>query len=119
MKLPVSRLNHLIEFGVTETVATDTLEGSKEGFVSHQKLHCAIYQRSQTQQYQLLETKLEGTIVVAIRSQYRVDDTLLAKLDGGKTLYKIVAISRGEEHSPLRYDLVTLKDVKKVGAGNG
>lgn len=87
--------------------------------MSKQKLHCAIYQRSQTQQYQLLGTKLEGTIVVAIRSQYHIDNQLLAKLDGGKTLYKIVAISRGEDHSPIRYDLVTLKDVKKVGVGNG
>lgn len=119
MRLPISRLNHLIEFGVTDTVPTDTLEGSKEVFVSKQKLHCAIYQRSQTQQYQLLGTKLEGTIVVAIRSQYHIDNQLLAKLDGGKTLYKIVAISRGEDHSPIRYDLVTLKDVKKVGVGNG
>lgn len=118
VRLPVSRLNHLIELGVTETVPTDTLEGSKETFVSKQKLHCAIYQRSQTQQYQLLGTKLEGTIVVVIRSQYHVDNQLLAKLDGEKKLYKIVAISRGESYSPIRYDLVTLKDIEKVGAGN-
>ena len=118
MRLPISRLNHLIEFGVTDTVPTDTLEGSKEVFVTKQKLHCAFYQRSLTQQYQLLGTKLSGTIVVAIRSQYRVDNQLLAKLDCEEKLYKIVAISRGESHSPIRYDLLTLKDIEKVGAGN-
>lgn len=119
MKLPISRLNHLIELGVTDTADTDTLEGSKETFVPQQTLHCAIYQRSQTQQYQLLGTKLEGTIVVAIRAQYHVDNKLLAKLDNGEKLYKVVAISRDETHSPIRYDLVTLQDVTKVGTNNG
>lgn len=118
MKIPVSRLNHLIEFGVPDTVDTDTLEGSKEGFVPKQTLHFAYYQRSQTQQYQLLSTKLEGTIVVAVRSQYHVDDQLFAKIKGDDTTYKIVAISRDESHSPLGYDLITLKDVKKVGTNN-
>lgn len=119
MRLPISRLNHLIEFGVTDTVPADTLEGSTEVFVSKQKLHCAIYQRTQTQQYQLLGTKLEGTTVVAVRSQYQVDDRLLARLDGGGAQYKIITISRDESHSPIRYDLITLKDVRKVGTKNG
>ena len=118
MRLPISRLNHLIEFGVTDTVPTDTLEGSKEVFVPKQKLHCAFYQRSLTQQYQLLGTKLSGTIVVAVRSQYHVKDDQLARIDGDPTVYKIVTISRDDSHSPLGYDLITLKDVKKVGTNN-
>lgn len=119
MRLPISRLNHLIEFGVTETVATDTLEGSKEAFAPKQKLHCAFYQRSLTQQYQLLGTELNGTIIVAVRSQYHVKDDQLAKIDGDPTIYKIVTISRDDSHSPIRYDLITLQDIQKVGAKNG
>lgn len=119
MRMPISRLNHLIEFGVPENVDTDTLEGSAEKFVPKQKLHFAYYQRSQTQQYQLLGTDLEHTIVVAVRSQYHVDDAQLARIKGDDTIYKIMSISRGEAHSPINYDLITLKDVQKVGAANG
>lgn len=114
MKLAISRLNHLIDFGVTEQIDTDTIEGSTAEFVSKQQLHCAFYQRSQSQQYSLLGTKLEDTVVVAIRSQYRVDKTMLAQLDGNSAVtYRIVAISRDDSHSLHRYDLITLKDVTK------
>lgn len=119
MRLPISRLNHLIEFGVTDTVPADTLEGSKEVFVPKQKLHCAFYQRSLTQQYQLLGTKLNGTIIVAVRSQYHVQDDQLARIDGEPTIYKIVTISRDDSHTPIRYDLVTLQNIEKVGSDNG
>ena len=118
MRLPISRFNHLIEFGVTDTVPTDTLEGSKEAFVPKQKLHCAFYQRSLTQQYQLLGTKLSVTIVVAVRSQYHVKDDQLARIDGDPTVYKIVTISRDDSHTPIRYDLITLQDIEKVGNVN-
>ncbi|WP_331205191.1 phage head closure protein [Limosilactobacillus reuteri] len=118
MRLPISRLNHLIEFGVTDTVPTDTIEGSKEVFVPKQKLHCAFYQRSLTQQYQLLGTKLNGTIIVAVRSQYHVKDDQLARIDDGPTVYKIVNISRDDSHTPIRYDLITLQNIEKVGTAN-
>lgn len=120
MRMPISRLNHLIDFGATETVDTDTLEGSEEKFVTKQTLHFAYYQRSQTQQYQLLGTNLENTIVIAVRSQCHVDDTQLARIKGDEnTTYKVMSISRGEAHSPINYDLITLKDIKKVGSANG
>lgn len=120
MKLAVSRLNHLIDLGNSEIINTNTIEGSKSTFVSKQRLHCAFYQRSQSQQYSLIGTRLEGTIVVAVRSQYHVDEKMLAQLDGNTdTTYQIVSISRDESHSMHRYDLITLKDIKKVGGGNG
>lgn len=116
MKLPISRLNHKVKFGKTETISDESIEGSHESFITRQQLHCAFYQRSQTQQYQLLGTKLEGTIVIAIRSQYHVEDDLQAQIDDDNTIYNIVTISRDESHSPIRYDLITLKDTgKKVG----
>lgn len=116
MKLAISRLNHLIDFGVTEQVDTGTIDGTTAQFVSKQRLHCAFYQRSQSQQYSLLGTKLEDTIVVAVRSQYHVDKSMLAQIDGDVDVtYRIVAISRDDSHSLQRYDLITLKDVTKGG----
>lgn len=119
MRLAISRLNHLIELGVSEAVDSDTIEGSTPTFTVKQKLHCAFYQRSQQQQLSILGTKLEDTITVAVRSQYKVDKSMLARLDGEDTIYKIVTISRDDSHSMHRFDLVTLKDVNKEGAGNG
>lgn len=118
MRMQISRLNHLIEFGKLDWVATDTLEGSSEKFVPLQTLHCAFYQCSLTQQYNLLGTKLEGTIVVAVRSQYRVSDKLQARLVGSQKIYNIVTISRDDSHSLNRYDLITLKAIDKVGGSN-
>lgn len=116
MKLPISRLNHLVKFGEVKTFEDDSIEGSHEEFQEHQQLHCAFYQRSQTQQYQLLGTKLEGTVVIAVRSQYHIHRDLQAKLDGDETIYNVITISRDESHTPIRYDLITLKDTgKKVG----
>lgn len=117
MKMAVSRLNHLIDLGVSELVGTDTIEGSIAQFVSKRQLHCAFYQRSQNQQYALLGTKLEDTIVVAVRSQYRVDKSMLAQLDGDQsTTYRIVTISRDDSHFLNHYDLLTLQDVAKGDA---
>lgn len=119
MKLPISRLNHTIELGTVVTTSSRTLGGSRQVFKVNQTLHCAIYQRSQTQQYALIGTALEDTTVVAVRSQYRVDKQLKVRFKGDSTIYSIVAISRDESHSTTRYDLLTLKDIKKAGASNG
>lgn len=120
MKIAISQLRHIVELGTMESEWSDNIDGSSPKFVAQRKLHCAFYQRSQTQQYSLLGTALEGTIVIAVRSQYNVNDTMLARLDGNdKVTYKIVAISRGVSHSLRNYDLVTLKDTRKVGADNG
>lgn len=101
-------------------VDTDTIEGSIPQFVVKQTLHCAFYQRSQNQQYALLGTKLEDTIVVAVRSQYHVDKKMKARLDDDKDkIYRIVTISRDDSHDLRRYDLLTLQAIKKVGDGNG
>ena len=54
--------------------------------------------------------------MIAVRSQYHVEDDFQAQIDDGNTIYNIVTISRDESHSPIRYDLITLKDTgKKVG----
>lgn len=113
MRLAISRLNKIIELGKMETTSTRTIQGSKAEFVPIRTLHCAIYQRTQSQQYQLLGTKLEGTIIIAVRSQYQVDDVMRVRFKGEKTVYKIVAISHDQSHNLPRYDLLTLQAVEK------
>lgn len=119
MKLPISRLNHIIELGTVSTVPSRTLGGSRQKFMPTQTLHCAIYQRSQSQQYALVGTALADTTVVAVRSQHHVDKQLKVRFKGDSTIYDILTISRDESHTTTRYDLLTLKDTKKAGATNG
>lgn len=113
MRLAISRLNKIIELGKMQTISTRTIQGSKAEFVPSRTLHCTIYQRTQSQQYQLLGTNLEGTIVIAVRSQHQVDDVMRVRFKGEKTVYKIVAISRDQSHNLPRYDLLTLQAVEK------
>ena len=115
MRLAISRLNKIIELGKMETTSTRTIQGAKAEFVPSRTLHCAIYQRTQNQQYQLLGTNLEGTIVIAVRSQSQVDDVMRVRFKGEKTIYTIVAISRDQSHNLPRYDLLTLQMISKVG----
>lgn len=52
--------------------------------------------------------------MVAVRSQYKVDKSMLAQIDGNDdATYRIITISRDDSHSLQRYDLITLKDVTK------
>lgn len=115
MKLAISRLNKIVEFGKPHTTQTRTIEGSKTEFKVVKTLHCAIYQRTLAQQYQLIGTELANTIVIAVRSQAQVDDALQVRFQGDTQTYRIVNISRDESHNLPRYDLVTLSKVSKAG----
>ena len=119
MRLRFERLASKATFGSIKTVSTDTLEGSTEEFVPERTLYCAFYQRTQNQNYQLLGTKLEDTIVIAVRSRAKVDNSLLVRLNGHKATYKILSIARDNTRFPDTFDLITLKDIEKVGDGNG
>jgi len=115
MKLAISRLNKIVEFGKPHTTQTRTIEGSKTEFNVVKTLHCAIYQRTLAQQYQLIGTELANTIVIAVRSQAKVDDALQVRFKDDTQTYRIVNISRDESHNYPRYDLITLSKITKAG----
>ena len=76
-------------------------------------LHCALYNRSITQSYQILGTSLEDTIVVAIRSTNELSKQLLASY--GDVVYQIIDVSKDSTGKPVAYDLLTLKKYVKKG----
>ena len=115
MKIPLYRFSKIIEFGKPKTVPSRTIEGSKTEFQVSKTAHCAIYQRTLTQQYQLVGTELSNTIMIAIRSENNVDDTLQARFKGEKQIYRIVNVSHDESRDYPHYDLVTLSKVTKAG----
>lgn len=115
MKLAVNRLNHKIEFGTVKSIPNENTGDYDTEFVPSLTVHCAMYQRSQTQQYALVGTRLDNTIVVAIRSRDTITDQLKARFVGETGVYSIADISKDASGLPVGYDLVTLKKTEKVG----
>ena len=113
MKITLNRFNHKISFGTIKTVENNNTGDYDESFVPTTTLHCALYNRSIAQSYQILGTSLEDTIVVVIRSANKVNKQLLASYDD--TVYQIVDVSKDSTGNPVAYDLLTLKKYVKKG----
>lgn len=114
MQIAVHRFRKIINFGHVKSVENDNTGDYDETFVSDFSLHFAFYQRSQTQNYQLLNTDLENTIVIAVRSRNGVDKTFQAQFKNDDRVFSIADISQDATDLPVGYDLVTLKFSKKV-----
>lgn len=82
-------------------------------FVPDVTVHCAMYQRTETQKVQIIGTDLADTIIVVIRSR-KLNKKLKAQLSNDETVYAITDISQDASGLPIGYDLITLKDEKKV-----
>jgi SPP1 family predicted phage head-tail adaptor len=113
--MAVNRLNHKIEFGTVQSVPNEQTGDYDSEFIPTLTVHCALYQRSQTQQYALVGTRLDYSIVVAIRSRSEVTDQLKARFVGKTVVYSIADVSQDASGQPVAYDLVTLKKMEKVG----
>ncbi|MGV0167606.1 phage head closure protein [Furfurilactobacillus sp. WILCCON 0119] len=112
MKITVSRLNKTVSFGHTERVENDGSGDYDIVVVPDFKVHCALYNRTFAQDYQLMGTELEDTIVLAVRSDQRINKSLKASFDGND--YDLPDVSKDASGMPVGYDLVTLKLRKKV-----
>ena len=114
MQMAIHRLNHKISFGTIKSTENDMTGDYDTEFVPEMMVHCAMYQRSVEQRYNLLGTNLEGTIVVAIRSR-KLSKKIKAQFANDDDLYSIVDISNDASGLPVGYDLITLELTKKVG----
>lgn len=114
MKMAIHRLNHRINFGTVKSIENDMTGDYDTEFVPDITVHCAMYQRTETQKVQIFGTDLADTIVVVIRSR-ELSKKLKAKFLNNETIYAITDISQDASGLPVGYDLVTLKDEKKVG----
>ena len=117
MKIATNRLNKKIEFGNYVSVPNDATGDYDSDFVSEFTVHCAQYQRTQTQQYQLLGTEFEDTITVAVRSNQKISKKVKAHFvgDDEDLIYSIRSISQDASGLPIGYDLVMLKQYQKSG----
>lgn len=113
MQMAIHRLNHKISFGTVESAENDMTGDYDTEFVPDVTVHCAMYQRNETQKVQIVGTDLADTIVVVIRSR-KLNKKLKAQLSNDETVYAITDISSDASGLPVGYDLITLKDETKV-----
>ncbi|MCK8617811.1 phage head closure protein [Fructobacillus sp. M158] len=108
MKFRPSDFNKIVRLGTIKSVPNENNGNLKKTFVETITLHYAPKNRTMTQQYTLLGTKLEDTLMIVIRHNTNVQDKMLAQLPD-KKYYDIVGISPDESNNVIRYDILTLK----------
>ncbi len=114
MKLKPSDFNRRIAFGKTKDVLDKSGNFYIPELIPELSLWCAPRTRTLNQQYQIMKTELEDTIIVVIRHNPKVNETYTAEYRD--ELYDIVSISTDDTNQTFAYDFITLKFIKKAGA---
>ncbi|GAX06947.1 hypothetical protein IWT25_02295 [Secundilactobacillus pentosiphilus] len=110
-RIPVSQFNKRVEFGTIQSVYNRASGTNVPSFASQMALWAKQQRRSLNNQYKLMGTELQDSIVVIIRHNDAVNRSLLAKMNG--TLYDIADISP-DDSDYMSYDYLTLSEHKKV-----
>lgn len=108
MNYKPSDFNKRVSFGKVETVVNEINGNTTQTFVPQLILKYAPKMRTMTQQYTILGTKFEDSILIVVRHNKNLQKNLLAKMPDGK-YYDIVGISPDDSNKVITYDIVTLK----------
>lgn len=108
LKYKPSDFNKSVKFGTVESVMNENNGNMIDTFVPQFTLKYAPKTRTMTQQYTILGTKLEDTILIVVRHNKKVQSTLLAMLPDGQ-YYDIIGNSPDDSNNVITYDIVTLK----------
>lgn len=114
MKLKPSDFNRRIVFGKTKDELDESGNFYVPTLIPELSLWCAPRTRTLNQQYQIMKTELEDTIIVVIRHNPKVNENYEAEYRN--EFYDIVSISTDDTNKTFAYDFITLKKVKKAGA---
>lgn len=108
-----SRLNYRVHLGISEPV--ETPQGTtKPGFKEIKNLWCGIYTLSLVQQITLMGAPETIDLVLIIRHQKNgLNGASYARFKD--KLYQIVGGSPDYDDSARSFDLINLKQVKKIG----
>lgn len=113
LKYKPSDFNKKIKFGTVESVMNEINGNMVNKFVSQLTLRYAPKTRTMTQQYTILGTKLEDTILIVIRHNKELNDQFIAQMPDGK-YYTVEGISPDDSNNVITYDIVTLKLNKSI-----
>ncbi|WP_437394956.1 phage head closure protein [Melissococcus plutonius] len=113
VKMLYSKFNKRAQFGSIKTTRNDNTGDNDQVFVPLFVKWCKPQRRTANQSYTIYGTALEGTVVIVIRHDIRVNDKLKVKYDGD--IYDIVINSPDDSGGYITYDYLTLRKIKKVG----
>lgn len=108
-----SKFNKRVSFGSVKSVPNDMTGDYDTKFVKDFCLWCMPQKRTLNQQYQLLHTELEDSIVLVVRHNSKINKKQKVKYDGQE--YSILDVSSDEGFNYMAYDYVTVKLVTKGG----
>lgn len=114
-KFTPDAFSHVAQFGTTKDVTNKYTGATISAFVPSYKLHYTTNKRTLTQQYLLVGTRLDNSVVIVTRHDNRNATAQLVKLDDGVT-YSVNECSPDDSNDYIRYDYLTLK---KVTSGGG
>ena len=83
---------------------------NREKFIPSYSLHFKQQKRTLSQQYQLVGTRLDETITIITRHDERNETATMAQI--GLTVYDVIDVSPDDGGEYIRYDYLTLKQVK-------
>jgi SPP1 family predicted phage head-tail adaptor len=106
----------IADFGAIKSVSDPQTGVNVPTFVKQFRLHYAPIKRTLTQQYELVGTELQDTIIIAIRHNKDVQESMQVQIKD--MAYTILNLSLDESNSYITYDFLTLKKVKR-GGGSG
>lgn len=87
-------------------------------FAQEYKLHFATQKRTITQQYMVVGTRLENTVIIITRHDDRNDGVTRAQINGID--FEVLSISPDDSNEYIRYDYLTLSKITSGGgADNG
>lgn len=113
MKFKPSDFNHKITFRKTKDKLDESGNFYTPTILSELSLWCAPRTRTLNQQYQIMKTELEDTIIVVVRHNPKINESYEVEYQNKN--YDIVSISTDDTNKTFAYDFVTLKKVKKAG----
>lgn len=106
-----SDLNRQVDFTTTKTVISPVNGSPSKKPVTLFTKWGAIRRRNLTQQYVVIGTTVEDSIVIGVAHDSRITKALGVTLAGVN--YQILDISPDETNNYLTYDLITIKQVAK------
>jgi SPP1 family predicted phage head-tail adaptor len=116
-KFMPSLFNKKIQAGTVKSVLNRDTGDYDETFVSLFSLWAYPQKRSLTQQYNLVGTDLEDTVVLIVRHNDQLSKSLEVLYDGD--YYNILDISIDNSLNYMSYDYLTIKLSSKVGGKSG
>lgn len=108
-------LNKRFTFGTTKTVTSPVNGSSVKKFVELFTLWGCYVTRTMTQQYTLLGTSIQDTVLIKVRHNKGIIKALQVSttVEKSTVTYEVVDVSPDESNNFVTYDLVTLKKTSK------